>query len=357
MKISKIFKKHDAGMPLPPGIKPEPKPGEEPAFQEHGESLKATSNVKISSTLNKELEKMTGMVSSQLYSEIFAKAKQAYTSDLTKEQNFIPELNPIIEKIIGVLQPGNQELVLACIKDYPDKDEYLYYHIVNTCIISLAIGVSLGLERMRLVELGVAAFVHDIGARDMHGIHKPAVLSEEDFSKIKNHPEEGVAILHRLDPGLSQKILDAVRQEHERADGSGYPKGLTSDDISEYAQIIGLADVYEAMMHDRPYRSKYTSLETIRIILKNKKVFSRKVVKALIESFGLFPVDTLVQLNTKEIGVVVKANAELVSRPIVDILIDSYGKELKQPKRINLAETPVIYIDTCVKTQPVGTIA
>ena len=87
------------------------------------------------------------------------------------------------------------------------------------------------------------------------------------------------------------------------------------------------------------------------MILKNKKIFSRKVIKALIVTFGIFPVDTLVQLNTKEIGVVVKANPDAISRPIIDILIDPYGKELKQPKCVNMAENPVIYIDTCVKTQ------
>jgi HD-GYP domain-containing protein (c-di-GMP phosphodiesterase class II) len=150
---------------------------------------------------------------------------------------------------------------------------------------------------------------------------------------------------------MNKRILDAVRQEHERADGSGYPRGLVKEEIGEYAQIVGLADVYEAMMHRRPYRGKYTSLETVRIILKNKKVFSRKAIKALIEVFGLFPVDTLVQLNTKEIGVIVERNDDCISRPVIDVLIDSYGKELKQPRRVNMAENPVLYIDTCVKTQ------
>jgi HD-GYP domain-containing protein (c-di-GMP phosphodiesterase class II) len=230
-------------------------------------------------------------------------------------------------------------------------EELLYYHIANVCISSVAIGIFLGYDRPKLTELGVAAFVHDIGAKNVDIASKPDMFTDAEYDRVKKHPEEGVNILNKIDPGLNERILEAVRQEHERADGSGYPHGLQADDINQYAQIIGLVDVYEAMMHRRPYRDKYTSLETIRIILKNKKIFSRKVVKALIETFGIFPVDTLVQLNTKEIGVVVKANQDLISRPVIDILIDATGKELRAPKRVNMADNPVIYIDTCVKTQ------
>jgi HD-GYP domain-containing protein (c-di-GMP phosphodiesterase class II) len=355
MKLSKIFKRQqEEKESLPKGIKPEAKE-EELGGHEAGAASHATGdtrNVKISSVLNKELEKISEASTSQLYAEILAKVKHIYKADLAAEPNFIPKLNPLIEKIVATLQSGNDEIILACLKDYPGMEEFLYYHVVNVCISSVAMGINLGYERPHLVELGVAALVHDIGTRSIEVGKSPEIFTGADHEKMKRHPDEGATILSKIDPGMSQRILDAVRQEHERADGSGYPQGLTADDINEYAQIIGLADVYEAMMHQRPYRDKYSSLETIRIILKNKKIFSRKVTKTLIETFGIFPVDTLVQLNTKEIAVVVKPNPELISRPVIDVLIDSYGKELKQPKRVNMAENPVIYIDNCVKTQP-----
>lgn len=354
MKISKIFKrKEDQAPALPKGIIPEPGL-EMPAKTEPqaGEpATKDTSSVKISSVLNKELEKISEASPSKLYAEVFEKTKFIYTADLSKEQNFIPSLNPLVERIIDGLSSGNTEVLQACLRDYPHQEELLYYHTANVAIASVAIGLFLGYERNRLVELGVAALVHDIGAKNVDIASKPDAFTEAEYDKVKRHPEEGVNILNKIDPGLNQRILEAVRQEHERADGSGYPQGLVANEINEYAQIIGLADVYEAMMHKRPYRDKYTSLETIRIILKNKKIFSRKVVKALIETFGIFPVDTLVQLNTREIGVVIKSNPDQISRPVIDILIDSNGKELRQPKRINMAENPVIYIDTCVKAQ------
>lgn len=351
MKFSDMFKKKDGdgGPPLPKGIKPET--GEEHVIEVAPPTSKDTSNIKISSVLNQELEKISEATSIQLYDELVAKAKHIHTADLKSEPDAIRKLNPIIEKVADTLYAGNTEIVLACLKDYPAGADFLYYHVVNVTISSMAMGMSMGYEKPRLVELGVAALVHDIGTKSIEVDGKSRIFSDSDHDKMKRHPDVGATILSNIDPGLSQRILDAVRQEHERADGSGYPQGLTKESISEYAQIIGLADVYEAMMHERPYRERYTSLETARIILNNKRIFSRKVMKSLLETFGLFPVDTLVQLNTKEIGVVVKPNPEAISRPVIDILIDSYGKELKQPKRINMADNPVIYIDTCVRTQ------
>ena len=356
MRISKIFKRNDqADSPLPKGIKPEENLIQDSGSGEAEIPHHHETSVRISPALNQELEKerpsTPGMV--HFYDDILKKAKDVYIADPSARMSFASEIKPFIEKIIESLRAGDDELLLICLRDYTRPEDLLYYHVANVVTISIAVGSYLGYENDKLMELGVAAFVHDIGQRGMELLNKTDMFTDEDFDRVKKHPEEGALALSIIDTGLNKRILDAVRQEHERVDGSGYPEGLVSDEITEYAQIIGLADVYEALMHDRPYRSKYTSIDAIRIILKNKKTFSRKVVKALIEVFGIFPVETLVQLNTKEIAIVVKRNSEFISRPILDILIDSYGKEVKQHKRINLAENPVVYIDTCVKREVV----
>lgn len=356
--MSKIFKRYgQAQEPLPKGIKADERSQEENRPEEvnakrSSEGQHKTS-IKISSALNKELDKerFTTPNITHLYDELLSKARNIYSANPETHRNLMAEINPITEKMIESMLSGNDELLLMVLRDYAKPEDLFYCHVVNITIIALAMGPGLGYDRSRLLELGVAAFVHDIGSKDFDILNKPDIISDDEFDKVKRHPDEGAFVLSKIDANLGQKILNAVSQEHERADGSGYPKGLVSDEISEYAQIIGLADVYEALMHNRPYRAKYTSLDTIRIILKNKKVFSRKVVKALIEVFGIFPIETMVQLNTKEIGVVVKRNAELISRPVIDVIIDSYGKEMKQPKRINLADNPVIYIDNCVKQE------
>jgi HD-GYP domain-containing protein (c-di-GMP phosphodiesterase class II) len=237
------------------------------------------------------------------------------------------------------------------LQDYPKAEGHLYYHVVNTCVISVITGIGLGYEPVALVELGTAAFLHDIGIKSFDALHKKEILEKEDYSKILQHPEEGVKLLNETFKDLSPRILEAVAQEHERADGSGYPKGLVSEEINQYAQIVGLADVYEALMHSRPYRDKYTSLEAVQSIIKNKKAFSIKVVKSLIEGFGMYPVGTLVRLNTKEVGVVLKNSLYYPARPFIDIIIDSYGKDMKQLKPMNLAENTVVYIEDCYKAK------
>lgn len=358
IRFSNIFKKSGQNQAnLPKGIKPEERSQEEIQASEtaaqrlsegHHQSI-----VKISTALNEELNKDRPATPNitHLYEELLLKAKDIYAADHGTKRNFVNELNPYMERMLESMASGSDELLLVALRDYPKPEDMIFYHVVNISIMALAMGLGLGYERSHLLELGVAAFIHDIGSKNFNILDKKDVFSDDEFNRIKVHPSEGALTLGKIDANLSQKILDAVKQEHERADGSGYPDGLVSDEINEYAQIIGLADVYEALMHNRPYRDKYTSIDTIRIILKNKKLFSGKVVKALIEAFGIFPVETLVQLNTKEIGVVVKRNQELISRPVVDIIIDPYGKESKQPKRINLADNPVIYIDNCVKRE------
>lgn len=356
IRFSKIFKKNDQPQqPLPKGIKPEPAPGS--GADAEGSSLQMPSkgryqsSIKLSPSLNAEIEKERPLTPNiaNLYDEIVAKAKSIYGSGSGIKRDMVSELTPQIEKIVESMASGSDELMLIALRDYAKPENIFNYHVANVTIIALAIGIEMALEEKRIMELGVAAFIHDIGTGNTSLLNKKDNFSEEEFERFKLHPNEGALALGRIDPKLNQRIIEAVKQEHERVDGSGYPDGLVGDEINEYAQIIGLADVYEALMHDRPYRGRYTSIDTIRIILKNKKLFSGKVVKALIEAFGIFPVETLVQLNTKEIGIVVKRDPELISRPVVDILVDSYGKETKQPKRITLADNPVIYIDNCVK--------
>ena len=163
----------------------------------------------------------------------------------------------------------------------------------------------------------------------------------------RTHPREPLASFVRQ-PG-HVAVIDTVRQAHERADGSGYPEGLTADETSEFAQIVGLADVYEALTHKRPYRAKYTPIEALDIILKNKNIYGPKIIKALIRRIGVYPVGTLVLLNSKETGVVIMNRPELPFRPVVSIIYDAYSKEYGEPKEVDLSQVAILFIEDCVK--------
>jgi len=353
-RISKILKKYqeDKGK-MKDAIPEEERPEKGGPSQAAGEAKAHRPEEKARfSVITKRLDKTDEANLHKLYLEALKMARHIYTDDLAHDTNFLGDVNGLALKMIDLLNSGNKELLLDCLSDYPSMEEHLYYHTVNVCIVSLEIGLGLGYERSKLAELGMAAFVHDIGLKSLHVIEDTAmVLDKEDYDRIRRHPEEGVKLLTSVIKNLNPRILEVVMQEHERRDGSGYPKGLKEDEIAEYAQIVGLADVYEAMMHQRPYRRKYTSLEAIGTIVKNKKIFGPKIVKVLIESMGIFPVGIPVQLNTKEIGIVVDKNPEQPLRPVVSIVIDSSGRELSEPKLINLADSPVIYVENCVKEE------
>jgi response regulator RpfG family c-di-GMP phosphodiesterase len=359
MKISKIFRREpDENDPSghKPGEVGRGQPDEQAGLsaQPADTSVSGKLSPQSEAIVSRAMHKGPPIVSAklgELYDEAVAKSRQLYSPDTDLIPSFLGEVGEVVEKLAGMLRAGDTELIVLALGDYPKAEGHLYYHVVNTCVISLVTGIGLGYERVTLMELGTAAFLHDIGIRSFDALHKKEVLEKEDYSKILQHPEEGVKLLNQAFKDLSPKILEAVAQEHERADGSGYPKGLVSEEINEYAQIVGLADVYEALMHSRPYRDKYTSLEAIKAIVKDKEAFSVKAVKSLIEGFGMYPLGTLVRLNTKEVGVVLKNSHDYPARPLIDIVIDSYGKEMKQSKSVNLAENTVVYIEDCYKSE------
>lgn len=304
----------------------------------------------IASVVHKDVQAADSAVVNGIYDEAIFCAKKVYRVDLDFEPNLMGVVSVVIDKIVDILTTGNKNLLRLCLTDFSNTQDFLYYHAVNVCIISIELGLGLGYERLRLKELGLSAFVHDIGViKYLDIINKSEVLKNDDFSKVKQHPNTGLEILTRIGKELNHNIFDVVKQEHERIDGTGYPQGLKDNEICEYARIVGLVDVYEAMVHRRPHREKHTSLETIKEILAKKSTFDSKVIKVLIEKIGIFPMGTMVKLNTKEVGMVVKENPDLPLRPTVNLMFDAYGKEVKEPRLINLSESSMIYIEECLK--------
>jgi HD-GYP domain-containing protein (c-di-GMP phosphodiesterase class II) len=311
---------------------------------------KQDSGMHISSAFGQDLQKIHLTNASGLYSAALAQSRLIYNPTVKYSKEIFDDLKVIIESIVDMLRGENKEIVKLCLSDYSDMKDYLFYHVANVCIIALEIGLGLGYERDRLVELGMSAFLHDIGIiKFINLINKNKSLTREEFDKIKQHPKVGFEILNNIkDSKLPNTVLDVVLKEHERLDGSGYPNGIKGSQVDELVQIVGLSDTYEAKIHHRPYRRRYTPLETMKEISALKNSFTFTLIKVLIERLGIFPVGTLVSLNTKEAGIVIKGNASSPLRPVVDIIYDAAGKELPEPKRIDLSRNPVVYIEECL---------
>jgi len=219
-------------------------------------------------------------------------------------------------------------------------------HSVDVTLGCLMVGIGVGYDKKKLLELGLAAFLENVGMyRIPQGIlEKPTKLEMEEIERVREHPETSAKILSSLGDRYDW-LSEVARQVHERADGSGYPRGIKGSEISEAASIIGLVDTYVAMIRKRAYRDRILQPDAIRFILKEAKVqFPTKILKAFLNSISLFPFNTYVKLNNKSIGRVVSTDRNHPLRPTVEVLYDGLGNRPEKKEIVRLSDNPLLYI-------------
>ncbi|HHT9135928.1 MAG TPA: HD-GYP domain-containing protein [Candidatus Wunengus sp. YC60] len=251
--------------------------------------------------------------------------------------------------------------LIAKIIDTPDAMENLYrkaiyrkdfkydsrVHGINVAIFAIKIGEGLGYKRDQLVELGIAALIHDIGMCKISDevVNKEGVLTNEEYALIKKHPQFGYNIVLNAMGEKYKWLAEVISQEQEREGGQGYPRGLQGKEIHEYAKVIGLVDVYEALSHPRPQRKRFLPYEATKVIVNSSKnMFPQKLIKVLLTKLSCFPIGSYVVLNSKAIGKVVETNEASPLRPVIEMLYDSMGKKLAEKKIVKLQDTPLLYI-------------
>lgn len=201
-----------------------------------------------------------------------------------------------------------------------DEDEYLFVHSVNVSVLSMIIGTIIGLDEDEIRDLGIAGLLHDIGMLQVSDEirNKPGPLTAAELAEVRKHPSLAASILIKK-KDLSVEILNGIYQHHERHDGTGYPEGLTGEDIWLYAKIIAVADCYESITHARPYRAPVPPHVAIRAMLPlSESQFDPEVTRAFLKFMPLFPVGSRLELNTGDQCVVRSATGN-VFRPRVEI--------------------------------------
>ena len=229
-------------------------------------------------------------------------------------------------------------------------------HMVNVAILAVKIGQAVGYGQEELRRLALAACLHDVGMARIsrHVLEKPGALTPDELSQIRQHPEAGFRMLQALGPEFDWLATVALH-EQEREDGSGYPQGLKGDQIHEYAKIIGLADVYDALTNKRPYKKINVALDAIKeIMTTNRHMFPAPILKGLIQGLSTFPMGSLVRLNSKEIARVVATNPAFPLRPVVEVLTDPHGERLASGRRVDLARNSLLYITEAVTRDVAG---
>jgi HD-GYP domain-containing protein (c-di-GMP phosphodiesterase class II) len=237
------------------------------------------------------------------------------------------------------------QLLYKIEKDTPsDAVIHIVKHSLDTAIIAIRVGIGLKLRDDSLESLATQSCLHDVGMLKLPtGIIKQGKLSRKEKDLIKKHPEYGYEILRKY-TGKYKDIAEVTYHVHERYDGSGYPRGIKGKDIPENSLIIGIADMFAALLHPRPYRSRRLPFEAIKeIIASAKEQFPKHIIKALVNEFSAFPEGLYVKLNSNEIGKVITVNRLAPLSPIVEILYNGQGK-LKNPKIVDLMKDHCLYI-------------
>lgn len=251
----------------------------------------------------------------------------------------------VIETIIRELEGSNQ--VYLDLNKFRTFDNYTYVHSVNVAILAALIGQQLSFNAKNLRDLTLGAMLHDIGKRFIPAeiLNKSSNLTPGEFEIIKKHPLLGEEMLRKAN--LSGEVLSIIRHHHERWDGTGYPDGISRNAITLNAQIVAVADVFDALVSDRPYRKglpPYYALELV--IAGSGGDFNEEVVRNLFRCLVLYPEGSIVTLNTGEVGVVIGVQRMNPSRPILKVLFDKYGNYLYDDKICDLTVDLTKFVKT-----------
>jgi HD-GYP domain-containing protein (c-di-GMP phosphodiesterase class II) len=251
----------------------------------------------------------------------------------TGEKVNIKKAKRVMESMVDhILEEEQLLLGMTALKDY---DEYTYHHSVNVSILSIALGQRLGLSRKLLTELGMVALFHDTGKTEVPNevLNKPTNFTDDEWKIIKKHPVWGLkAILKlmKLDE-LSMKSAIVSFEHHMNIDYSGYPKARQKMELDLFSRIVSLADQYDAMTSSRVYsRTPMAPDKALSIMMERSGTqLDPLLFKFFINMVGVYPIGTLVMLDSKELGLVTESNQLFPTRPRVLLIIDSRGNRIE----------------------------
>ncbi|CAB5147822.1 hypothetical protein D3OALGB2SA_4617 [Olavius algarvensis associated proteobacterium Delta 3] len=291
-----------------------------------------------------------------LYSEGLLYVTQVFAA-IQKRKKFTLDSGFRIVRQIVQSQTAQRALFISAIHQ-DDTRAYLTQKSLNVSLFAIQAGETLGFGPEQQLEIGMAGLLHEIGMALIPEtlLFKPGPLTGQEYKVVQQHSEFGYQILKSYSDQYPY-LAEVALQVHERIDGSGYPQGLRGDEIHDYAQIIGLVDIYEALCHSRPHRDGFPHFYAIKEIIRTcKGSFQRKHLKALLNAVSIFPLSTLVRLNSNAIGRVIQTFPDRPMRPRLRIEYDSQGRKVLTERVVHLPDNPLLYIVDSVSEDDIRTL-
>ncbi|PKM47501.1 MAG: HD-GYP domain-containing protein [Firmicutes bacterium HGW-Firmicutes-8] len=291
------------------------------------------------------------VISEKTRNETMAITRKSLKALKSSEKLHVRKVTDIIDRIIDEII-GSKDLLSSLI-DIRALNDYLFSHSVNVAVLSLMTGLHLGIQQQKLRYLGMGSLFHDMGKIAFDNLYKNQDEFIEFEEQVKKHTEYGFEMLRKTE-GVSLLVAHIAFQHHEHFDGSGYPRGLAGEEISLLARVVAVASSYDNLTSDTPAKPRILPQHaTEYLTVKSGTVFDPEVVKAFISNIALFPIGTLVLLNSGERGIVIKSHKEFPTRPLVKVVKDHLGQRVNPPFDIDLMKSPTSFLERVLEEEEI----
>ncbi|NOY09834.1 MAG: HD-GYP domain-containing protein [Spirochaetes bacterium] len=281
----------------------------------------------------------------RVYLSSIEKMSEIFADIRDKNDVFHSRIDNLLNELLTAVKEHTNEMIQLTIFG-GIADNKFSRSAVNCTVLSTVIGMTLKIISHRLIQIATGALLHDVGMLRVPSdiLDKKDKLAPDELNQIRTHPIHSYRIITQQ-LKYPETIAAIALQHHERWDGNGYPRKLHGNDILLSSRIVSVADAYEAMISERPYRNSMIGYSAMKAILSdNGRMFDPTIIKAFLNSMGIFPIGSIVQLNDSSIGRVIETHTAAPLRPRLELIIDEYGDKYAETQVVDLLKKKNLFI-------------